>query len=220
MAELAVKHPRVTKRRAETRERLLAAALEVFSEEGFGRASVDRVCARAGFTRGAFYSNFDSLDELFLAMWEQRSQLMIAEVASLLKGVDALDPDNRNPPYAVRSIVEKVLAVIPVDDLWFRINSEFTAHALRNPALRQAMTAREEGIAAAMTPIVAAMLQQVGREVIDRVALGRALVAVHDGTAVQCLLEPENPLVAAHRIELFTHVVTAYSINMRSSDDV
>ena len=60
--------PRPTRRRAETRSRLLRAALEVFSEKGFGRTTVDDVCARAGYTRGAFYSNFVSLDELFLTV--------------------------------------------------------------------------------------------------------------------------------------------------------
>ena len=56
--------PRVTKRRAETRQRLLDAALLVFAEDGFGRVSVEDVCERAGYTRGAFYSNFSSLDEV------------------------------------------------------------------------------------------------------------------------------------------------------------
>ena len=60
---------RITRRRAQTRQLLLDAALEVFAEDGFGRATVEQVCERAGFTRGAFYSNFSSLDELFLAMW-------------------------------------------------------------------------------------------------------------------------------------------------------
>jgi AcrR family transcriptional regulator len=64
-----VAEKRVTKRRAETRQRLLQAALEVFAQEGFGRSTVDQVCARAGYTRGAFYSNFATLDELFLAAW-------------------------------------------------------------------------------------------------------------------------------------------------------
>src|ERR1700712_894698 len=61
--------PRVSKRRAETRDKLLAAAADVFAERGFGRATVEEVCERAGFSRGAFYSNFDSLDELFFALY-------------------------------------------------------------------------------------------------------------------------------------------------------
>src|SRR5699024_11927152 len=74
----------VKRRRPETRQRLLDAALEVFAERGFGNTSVEQVCDRAGFTRGAFYSNFTSLEELFLAMWEQRSTRMLADVGALL----------------------------------------------------------------------------------------------------------------------------------------
>ncbi|MFC9355228.1 TetR/AcrR family transcriptional regulator, partial [Rhodococcus sp. NPDC057014] len=61
---------KVTKRRGQTRRRLLDAAVEVFAENGFGRSTVEQICERGGYTRGAFYSNFASLDEMFFAMWE------------------------------------------------------------------------------------------------------------------------------------------------------
>ena len=77
----------VTRRRAQTRQRLLEAAREVFAREGFGRSTVEQVCEAAGFTRGAFYSNFTSLDELFLEMWAQES----AALLSRLDGVSADD---------------------------------------------------------------------------------------------------------------------------------
>ena len=49
----------VTARRAATRERLIDAAIDVFAEKGVLGASVEEICEDAGFTRGAFYSNFD-----------------------------------------------------------------------------------------------------------------------------------------------------------------
>jgi AcrR family transcriptional regulator len=57
----------VTGRRAQTRDRLLDAAMEVFAEQGVGGATVEEICERAGFTRGAFYSNFESKDDLCVA---------------------------------------------------------------------------------------------------------------------------------------------------------
>lgn len=190
--------------RAETRLRLLDAAFEAFAEEGFGRCSVEQVCERAGFTRGAFYSNFTSLEELFLAMWEQRSARMLADAAAMLDtpGGVAQDP---------RRAVEQVLASVPLDDKWFRITSEFTAHALRNPELRQVMVAREEAIGAALIPVVVTLMRRNGKRVPDPAGLGRALVAVHDGTLAQCLLEPDNPAVREYRIELFLRVLDSYS---------
>jgi AcrR family transcriptional regulator len=192
----------VTKRREQTRQHLLAAALDVFAEDGFGRATVEQVCERAGYTRGAFYSNFSSLDELFLAMWQQRSQQMLADLAAALDGVAGTPPDK---------VIRSVLAAIPVDDAWYRVTAEFTAHALRNPKLRRVVAAREQAIHDTIVPIVEDALARTGRRVTDRSALGHALVAVHDGTTVQCLLEPGDADVARRREELFLNVLQAYS---------
>ncbi|MFF3689464.1 TetR/AcrR family transcriptional regulator [Streptomyces sp. NPDC002187] len=193
---------RVTARRAQTRRRLLDAALEVFADEGFGRSTVEQVCERAGYTRGAFYSNFTSLDELFLAMWEERSRRMLADAREALDKVSSQAPEE-----AMRA----VLAAIPVDDAWYRVTAEFTAHALRNPSLRRVMAAREQSILDTLLPFVVEALARTGRRVGDEAALGHALVAVHDGTAVQVLLEPGSQVVRRRREELFMNVLHAYS---------
>lgn len=52
----------------ETREALVAAALEAFAEQGFDAPSLDAVCARAGLTRGAFYVHFADRDALVVAV--------------------------------------------------------------------------------------------------------------------------------------------------------
>ncbi|SFR29815.1 DNA-binding transcriptional regulator, AcrR family [Lentzea waywayandensis] len=201
--------PRVTKRRVETRQRLLEAALAVFAEQGFGRSTVEQVCSHAGYTRGAFYSNFSTLDELFLAMWEQRSAEQIDRMRTAFEAVE------RASVHEVGSVVAHLLQAVPLDEEWYRVSAEFTAHALRNPDLRRVIVDRERAIAAASTPFVLAALARVGRTVPDPDALAQALVAVHDGTALQCLSEPDNPAVWQRRIDLFTHVVTAYSNESR-----
>ncbi|GAA4773074.1 MULTISPECIES: TetR family transcriptional regulator [Streptomyces] len=193
---------RVTARRARTRRRMLDAALQVFAEEGFGRSTVEQVCERAGFTRGAFYSNFASLDELFLAMWEERSERMLEDLREALAEVTAASPDQ-----ALRA----ALGAIPVDDAWYRVTAEFTAHALRNPSLRRVMAAREQAVLDTVLPVVVATLARLGRRVPEVTALGRALVAVHDGTAVQVLLEPGAEEPRRRREELFLTVLNAYS---------
>jgi AcrR family transcriptional regulator len=197
---------RVTKRRAETRQRLLEAALAVFAEEGFGRSTVEQVCTRAGYTRGAFYSNFASLDELFLAMWEQRSTAQIDRVRQRFEAGDL--PAVRD----LAEVVGHVLHEVPMDEEWYRVSAEFTAHALRNPSLREVVAARERAIAASFLPFLRVLLARIGRVVPDPGTLGQALVAVHDGTALQCFTEPDNPAVWQRRAELFGHVVRAYSV--------
>ena len=193
---------RTTARRAQTRRRLLDAALRAFAEEGFGRTTVESLCARAGFTRGAFYSNFSSLDELFLTMWEERSARMLHDLREALAQAPSAAPEE-----ALRA----ALAAVGVDDEWHRVTAEFTAHALRTPGLRRVVAARELAIRETLVPVLTAALRRAGRTVPDEAALGSALVAVHDGTSVQVLLEPGSEDALRHREELFRHVLYAYS---------
>jgi AcrR family transcriptional regulator len=196
---------RVTKRRRETRRRMLDAALDVFAEQGFGRTSVEDVCARAGYTRGAFYSNFVSLDELFLAMWQERSDALLAAASAEVEAVA------QRPVASLEEGIDRLLEVAVVDDAWVRIESEFTAHALRTPALREVMAARERRIAELLLRVLERAVEHVGRRIRDREAFAAALVAVHDGTAIQVLMEPNSPVATARRRALFAAVVQTYT---------
>ena len=83
MTEVLADPVPVTARRALTQERLMAAASQVFAERGVIGASVEEICDAAGFTRGAFYSNFADKDELVLALIRQsiKNQYAAAEQA-------------------------------------------------------------------------------------------------------------------------------------------
>ena len=61
----------ITKRRPITVTALLDAALELFADRGFGATSIPDICARAGLTKGAFYSNFTDKEALFLALLDR-----------------------------------------------------------------------------------------------------------------------------------------------------
>jgi len=56
-----------------TRDRLVAAAAEVFAEKGYDRAGVQEIARRAGFTTGAIYGRFSGKAELLLAAIEAQS---------------------------------------------------------------------------------------------------------------------------------------------------
>jgi TetR/AcrR family transcriptional regulator, transcriptional repressor for nem operon len=57
--------------KAETREALVAAGLAEFAEKGLDAPSLDAICARAGFTRGAFYVHFRDRDEFLECVMEK-----------------------------------------------------------------------------------------------------------------------------------------------------
>jgi AcrR family transcriptional regulator len=76
-------------RKAQTRERLLDAATEVFAELGFENASLDEVAAAAGYTKGAVYSNFASKTDLLIALMERRIATQNASYTERFEGQDA-----------------------------------------------------------------------------------------------------------------------------------
>ncbi|MGI8579702.1 MAG: TetR/AcrR family transcriptional regulator [Solirubrobacteraceae bacterium] len=59
-------------KQAQTRAALIDAAQTVFLRDGFDGASVERITAEAGYTRGAFYSNFDTKEQLFVELLQDR----------------------------------------------------------------------------------------------------------------------------------------------------
>lgn len=64
---------KLTARRRQTRSTLVEAGISVFAVKGVDGASIEEICEAAGFTRGAFYSNFSGRDELILATIEART---------------------------------------------------------------------------------------------------------------------------------------------------
>ena len=81
-----VKPPRTRPTRVEVRDRILDAASKVFAAEGFAGATIDAIGQAAGFTKGAVYSNFESKDELFLALLDREFEQRGAQIATALEG--------------------------------------------------------------------------------------------------------------------------------------
>ena len=66
-----------------TQQRLLDAAQKVFAKKGLDGASVEDIAAAAGYTRGAFYSNFASKNDLFIEMLRRDHNRADAEFFAL-----------------------------------------------------------------------------------------------------------------------------------------
>jgi AcrR family transcriptional regulator len=69
----------VTRKRRETVSRLIEAAAAAIAEKGFQRASLDEIAARAGMTKGAIYSNFETKEHLFWAVLGSRRLAIASE---------------------------------------------------------------------------------------------------------------------------------------------
>ena len=71
----------------ETREALIRAGLAAFQEDGLD-ASLDDICDRAGFTRGAFYVHFADREALLVAVMDHVGEAFLASVFAGMGGGD------------------------------------------------------------------------------------------------------------------------------------
>lgn len=195
--------PRVTKRRAETRRRLLSAASKTFAEKGFGRTTVEDVCERAGYTRGAFYSNFASLDELFFTLSAERSTAVVEAVGEAVRL--AIESDARS----LEAVMDAVIGALPVSRDAHLLNLEFAAHALRHPDVTAALAQDRRRLRQALVPVLRLGLQAVGIAFTDDSLddLGRAVLATQEGLYQQELLEPADRHLPSLRRRALTAVL-------------
>ncbi len=199
--------PRVTKRRAETRRRLLSAASETFADNGFGRTTVEDVCERAGYTRGAFYSNFASLDELFFTLSAERSAAVVEAIGAAVRL--AIESDTRS----LDAVMDAVVGALPVSREAHLLTLEFAAHALRHPEVATALAQDRHRLRQALVPILRLGLQALGIPFTDDSLddLGRVVLATQEGMYLQELLEPGDPHLAALRRRALTAVLVGAS---------
>ena len=177
--------PPLTARRQATRDRVLEAASEVFAERGFHGASVEDICDRAGFTRGAFYSNFASKDDLVLELSSRQARALVERIRAAAGREDASAED----------VVTDVFASLADDtarqDRWLVLTTEFTLHAIRDAGARAAWADQQRDIRQALIDVVD---EAVGKRDITlpmpTEIFVRAAMALANGSMTQRLVEP------------------------------
>ena len=107
--------PRVEKKKAATRERILQAAVQIFSEQGIENAKLADVAEMLGMTAPALYYYFPSKEELVFACCADTLDEMIAGIREAAAGA------GRDPVERLRAIITaqmmfelKVAAVTPL----------------------------------------------------------------------------------------------------------
>ncbi|MEV0738821.1 helix-turn-helix domain-containing protein [Streptomyces sp. NPDC050549] len=191
---------RVTRRRVRTRANLLDAAFGVFAAKGFGRVSIEEVCEAAGYSRGAFYSNFDSLDGLFFALYQERAELIAEQVAGAL----ALD----GPDLDVPAAVDRVTDVLLLDLDWLLVKTDFLVHAARDAAVAQTLLGHRARLRGAIAHRLARSLAELPSVLGDLDAAAYAVVAAYDGVTTQLLLDKDVEHARVWLKQLLTALLT------------
>lgn len=173
-----------TRSRENTRARLLEAAAQVFAEVGLDGATVEAVCERAGFTRGAFYSNFESKDELFLMLagsvaHEQVSgvRARVSELAvsgALAEGCDPVE------------LLQQVMDLGGDDRLGVMLMSEIRIRALRDHSFGEAYLVQERAMVSSIAEIITDIVAEgTFRLRLPAETAARMLLIVWEGMAVR-----------------------------------
>lgn len=179
---------RLTRReqKAKTRTCLLESAARVFSRHGLSGASVEQVADAAGYTKGAFYANFKSKEELFLAMLDER----FAERIQALDEVLASDAPLADQ---ARAGGQELLAYVAGDREWERLFFEFAAHAARDDDFREELVARYRTLIDHLAEGLRRRADEVGFEPPGPVGQFALMVfAAANGMALQQLLDPDS----------------------------
>ena len=154
------------------------------------------MCEAAGYTRGAFYSNFDSLDELFFALYTERSELLAHHVAAGLT----------HPPGDIPELVAQAVQALMVDRDWILVSTDFRLYAARNPKVAAALRAHRDrlrdALAASLTPAIDRSGLPTSLQTPD--GLARAVMAIHDGATTELLLDNDPAQFSSWLADLLT----------------
>jgi len=167
-----------------THERVLEAALTVFRSDGYHGASLDRVAAVAGYTKGAVYSAFDSKSDLFLTLLARRAAARRDELRSLLD-------------HAAADFVEKVTrrfaASVAAERDWWTAVIEFMTVVGRDENLRVKFAAHHDASREQVAQSVEEWAnRQRSKPAIEPRRVATLILALSNGLTLESLVAPDE----------------------------
>jgi AcrR family transcriptional regulator len=168
-----------------TRSSLLQSATKLICRKGITEASVDEIASDAGFTKGAFYANFRSKEEMFLVMLDEK-------YAAELERLEAHLPGDGVPAEEVRESAEDFIRFVRSDPEWTKLYFEFVAHAARNADFRQELATRDRAMQQRMADVIRSWASDFpGEPPFSYEDLAKMLFAMGNGFLMTQLIEPD-----------------------------
>jgi len=176
---------RQVERTATTRRKLLAAAKRIFAQEGFEAARLEDIAAGAGYTRGAFYANFESKEDIFFALLDEWVRERIESSTAALR-------QHKNPLDKLAAL-RRHYAEIAKDRRLVLISLEFKLFALRHPEAHARLRDRHRRIRASWGELLSELLGALGRKLpIKNPAASTCLGALAQGMLLEHLVDPKT----------------------------
>lgn len=173
-------------RKARTRAELIDAAARVVGRKGYHAATVDDIAAEAGFTKGAFYSNFESKEEIFVELVADRGRSWTIAVARAYEGVEPLSERLRKGGEVLTRMVQD-----QVD--WMLLSSEMLTQGIRDPRLRKRLATAYEECRQVVAHVIEPVEGDFGvRLPIPSDQVATMIMAMTDGFVYQRLADPDR----------------------------
>ena len=138
-----------------TRERLIEAAREVVARHGYGGSSIGAIVEAAGFTKGAFFSNFANKDALLLEVLDRHYQAELQDLTAILEDTPgSADLSGR---------LDRYIDFTVSNPDWTLLAVELALRASRDPAFAPGYARMRRDFAAAMGHLVARIFGRYGR---------------------------------------------------------
>jgi AcrR family transcriptional regulator len=172
-------------RKANTRERLLAAARSVFASSGFHGASVEEIASAAGYSTGALYSNFDGKEDLFLVLMEREIEEHAREISAAVR-------EQASVAERATGGARQWMTMIAREPELLLLFMEFWAYGVRDPQVRPKVAARFAQVRELLTRLIAEGVHEFDLELeLPAEQLAVAIDALADGIARQKLADPD-----------------------------
>lgn len=170
-----------TRRKENTRTRLVRASLDVFVDKGIDGATVDDLARAAGFTRGAFYSNFSTKEEVFSALFASVTEELLSIARASVD--DAIPPQGKTGTEQEIADAEAMIAVFeairPFGRQWYLLYSDAVARSLRDEAMRSELAAQRERLRDEIGQLLMIRMEAAGeRPLLEPEDLAQLLVGV------------------------------------------
>ncbi|MGH9198857.1 MAG: TetR/AcrR family transcriptional regulator [Acidimicrobiia bacterium] len=170
--------------REQTRQRILEAAADLFARNGYRSTSVDDVAEAAGYSKGAFYYNFDSKDDLFDALVDEHIEGLTTELEKALTDATTME---EKIAAVQRALVRKQRERIDP-----RLEFEVIASAVRDPKVRKRVAAAYRRMREAIAGLIEKEYAEVGaKPPMTPEHLALTIMAGSQGLALMQAIDPD-----------------------------
>ena len=174
---------------AQTRERLLDSAKQVFLREGYVRTTLEKVADEAGYSKGAVYSNFEGKEALFLELLQRKFQTDTKTLQQLYASV-------RKPEEllaAVRRYHENNIAILE----FTAVAVEFVTQVSRESPYGKACAAQYAEQRRTLAELITVLAGQLGLALPTPASeLATELISLTIGLAIQRSVDPSTVTAA------------------------